>query len=396
MSKKWKTTVCLEGWYYLIVMAFVFSAALVRDINLLMVLFGLMLGALLFGWRLAGAMLRPLEVHRRMPSMSGVGEAVAVELDIRNTQRRFPCWAIVVEDRIQCVKPRPESPPLTASLLFAQIPARQRRGMSYHGKFAHRGLYRLGPLRVSTRFPLGLLRRSRLVEIDDSLIVHPRLGRLTARWQALQMQSADGASRQQRPLGMTEGDFHGLRDWRAGDSRRWIHWRTTARRGELTVRQFERERSRDLVLVVELWQPEKSSDEQQRRVEQLLSFAATLIDDRCRSGGSRLALAVAGQSAALLSGMASAALLREALELLAVALPAASDELPATLDRVWAAAPQHAEIVVASTRGVDFTETARFASIWTDSRKQAALSQALVLSADGDDFQQWFDPGEPL
>src|SRR5262249_49364986 len=48
-----------------------------------------------------------------------------------------------------------------------------------------------------------------------------------------------------------QAEFHGLRAFRSGDSPRWIHWRTSARCGELMVREFEDVPPDHLVLVVE-------------------------------------------------------------------------------------------------------------------------------------------------
>ncbi len=51
MIRKRKTTVCLETWYYLVVMGFILAGAMLREINLLIVLFGMMVGPLLYNWR---------------------------------------------------------------------------------------------------------------------------------------------------------------------------------------------------------------------------------------------------------------------------------------------------------------------------------------------------------
>ena len=48
---------------------------------------------------------------------------------------------------------------------------------------------------------------------------------------------------------LARADFHGLRQYRTGDSLRWIHWRTSARRGQLMVKEYEDVPGEDLVLV---------------------------------------------------------------------------------------------------------------------------------------------------
>ena len=62
-----RTTLCLEGWAYLIVLAIVLVGAMIREVNLLLMLTGLMAGPVLFSWRLAVVTMRGLEVRRKMP-----------------------------------------------------------------------------------------------------------------------------------------------------------------------------------------------------------------------------------------------------------------------------------------------------------------------------------------
>ena len=51
------------------------------------------------------------------------------------------------------------------------------------------------------------------------------------------------------------------------------------------VRQFDRQRNRDLAVLIELWQPEVPTAEQLENVELAVSFAATLVAEACRTGG---------------------------------------------------------------------------------------------------------------
>jgi uncharacterized protein (DUF58 family) len=163
------------------------------------------------------------------------------------------------------------------------------------------------------------MRRTIQIDRHDKLIVYPRLGRLTPRWSDMFRETFLGNRRAQHRQGITDGEFYALRDWRAGDSRQWIHWRTSARRGNLMVRQFELNRTQDLTLLVELWQPEDADPRHDDDVERVVSFAATAATQICRRGGSHLRLAVAGRELTVSKGPASAPLLRDVLQHLAVA-----------------------------------------------------------------------------
>jgi uncharacterized protein (DUF58 family) len=75
-----------------------------------------------------------------------------------------------------------------------------------------RGRYRFGPLRLSTRFPLGLVQAGQRLKIEDTLIVTPRLGRLTRRWQQWIEAERTGTQRSSPRRGLSEGEYYGIRE----------------------------------------------------------------------------------------------------------------------------------------------------------------------------------------
>nr|WP_297429940.1 DUF58 domain-containing protein [uncultured Actinotalea sp.] len=94
----------------------------------------------------------------------------------------------------------------------------------------------VGPVRSVRGDPLGLLhRRVRWTEPVD-LYVHPELVSLGGASSGL-LRDLEGQAT--RVVSDSDMSFHALRDYVAGDDRRHIHWRTTARTGQLVVRQFE-------------------------------------------------------------------------------------------------------------------------------------------------------------
>src|SRR5690606_14888679 len=151
----------------------------------------------------------------------------------------------------------------------------------------------------------------RRVVVEDfaDLIVYPRLGTLMPQWRQLGMPTETGSRKARPKQGVVEGPFYGQRDWRPGDSRRWIHWRSSARRNELVVRQFEQQQNQDLTLVVELWRPTGASAEELERVETAISFAATVVEDVCREGGVQIVVSIGGAKPNMISGPASQPLL---------------------------------------------------------------------------------------
>jgi uncharacterized protein (DUF58 family) len=160
-------------------------------------------------------------------------------------------------------------------------------------------------------------------------------------------------------------EFHGLREFRSGDSPRWIHWRTSARCGELMVREFADPPTDNLVLIVEPWVPARpapgpqaaSSDVGDQRVEEAISLAATICWEWCRQAGARFVLAVAGADPVIMEGITGRELALGLLECLAVQAACAEPATAALADRLAARALPSGPALLVSTRGSAFAET---------------------------------------
>lgn len=108
-----------------------------------------------------------------------------------------------------------------------------------------RGLIVIGPVTSVRGDPLGLLRRQVRWTDPTDLFVHPRTISLDGASAGF-LRDIEGLPTQD--LSSNDIAFHALRDYVAGDDRRSIHWRTTARTGRLVVRQFEETRRSHLVV----------------------------------------------------------------------------------------------------------------------------------------------------
>src|SRR5690606_20590286 len=79
---KRQTMICREGLYYLLVLVFVICGALIRDINLLMVVAGMMVGPLLFNIHAVVMALRDVSVERNVPTAVCAGEVLTVRIGL--------------------------------------------------------------------------------------------------------------------------------------------------------------------------------------------------------------------------------------------------------------------------------------------------------------------------
>jgi uncharacterized protein (DUF58 family) len=307
------TRLTRHGWQFAALAAFVLIGAVLRDLNLLVILAGLMLGMLAVQWRFCRRTLDRLRAERLLPTEVFAGEPWTVRFRVHNDRWLLPTWALRIEDTISGGGRRQKS---RALALAPYLPAGGKREIAYPCRIMRRGAYQMGPTALVSGFPFGLMVGRRWLDDVDELTVYPAIGKLTPRWSKLLTSLNAGLARATRRAGPYEGDFFGLRPWQHGDSRRWIHWRTTARLQQPAVRQFEQQRRDRLALVLDLFLP-GPDPEAQRAIEHLLSFAATILQRLATDPTNQLALAIAGNPVSLFSSLQQRDVRQQALAALA-------------------------------------------------------------------------------
>jgi uncharacterized protein (DUF58 family) len=132
------------------------------------------------------------------------------------------------------------------------------------------------------------------------------------RW-LLQLGGKGRARKLLRRVSSDQADVRGVRPYRPGDAIRSIHWRSTARRRELMVREYDAAPALELLLVVEPWLPETPTPEQIEGLEATLNLAATIAVTWSRTQAARVTIVVAGDADSLRTAEPNEVSLREAL-----------------------------------------------------------------------------------
>ncbi|ASN40169.1 DUF58 domain-containing protein [Arthrobacter sp. 7749] len=110
-----------------------------------------------------------------------------------------------------------------------------------------RAVLSVGPVRSVRQDPFGLLRRQVRWTERYELFVHPKTTALHGSSAGF-IRDLEGMTT--RDLSNSDVSFHALRGYVAGDDRRHIHWKSSARTGELMVRQFEETRRSHLAIAL--------------------------------------------------------------------------------------------------------------------------------------------------
>ncbi|MTE18652.1 DUF58 domain-containing protein [Streptomyces sp. TRM43335] len=168
--------------------------------------------------------------RRLSPASVPTGTEAGVHLLVENVSR-MPTGVLMLQDRVPYVlgsRPR---------FVLDRVEPGGRRQVSYRVRSDLRGRYPLGPLQLRLTDPFGLVELTRSFSSYDTLTVVPRTEPLPA--VRLAGEAAGWDEGRQRSLATAGDDDVIPRGYRHGDDLRRVHWRSTARYGELMVRREE-------------------------------------------------------------------------------------------------------------------------------------------------------------
>ena len=159
-----------------------------------------------------------------------------------------------------------------AELLMAPLRPKEQARAAYRLPTTRRGRVEIGPMRVVVSDPFGLARSSRLAAGVAELLVYPRIDPITA---PPRPSGDDTQFEDRRPtsLGNTSEDFFALRNYVVGDDLRRVHWPSTARHGELMVRQDELPRHGRVTILLDT----RASAADPQTFEAMVSAAASMV-----------------------------------------------------------------------------------------------------------------------
>ncbi|MBD6619056.1 DUF58 domain-containing protein [Komarekiella sp. 'clone 1'] len=179
--------------------------------------------------------LRGISITRRPIQPVSAGNELTVELEICN-QAQQPVSLLQIEDILPFVLGKP------IQKAIETIPSQGSYRWIYYQPTQRRGVYRWHTVELATGAPLGLFWCRRQRECAAIAIVYPTV--LPLAKCPLVDEMGQEESKKDDPRGRplqtaTAGLVRSLRPYRLGDPTRLIHWRTSARYGELRVRELE-------------------------------------------------------------------------------------------------------------------------------------------------------------
>ncbi|HDQ72347.1 MAG TPA: DUF58 domain-containing protein [Chloroflexi bacterium] len=218
------------------------------------------------------------------------------------------------------------------------------RSIRWHSKATCtlRGLFMLGPTSLRSGDPFALYRVTIHYPASAPLLVLPPIVPLPSIEVAPGGRSGEGRPRTNAPDRTVSAAS--VREYAPGDSLRWVHWPTSARRGSLYVRLFDGTPAGDWWILLDLDQRVQVGEGEDSTEEHGVILAASLADRGLRSRRA-VGLVAQGEDLAWLPPRAGDAQRLEILRALAIASPG-ERSLAQLLARVGSSLGQHDSLVI--------------------------------------------------
>jgi uncharacterized protein (DUF58 family) len=246
------------------------AAAINTGHNLLYLFFAMMLSLILISGILSEQCFRRLDIRRQLPAHLFANRPAMAGLVITNRKAYLATFSLrVMEVVARSAMDR------GIHLLYLAPGATIRQ--SYPLLVSRRGRYRFEGVKLSTRFPFGLFIKAAALPLPSEVLVYPHIRPLPATVLHELTVRGQGESIPQRGQG---AGLYNLRLYQPGDDSRTIHWKTTARKTHLIVRETEAEHLQRVTLALHTELPHcsyrNSAGSSMQAFEDAVSLTASL------------------------------------------------------------------------------------------------------------------------
>ena len=264
------TSVTSEGVQFLLFTLAIGIAAINTGNNLFYLLLAMMLSLVLISGIAAEYCLRRLEFRRHLPDHLIVNELTTATLVVKNRKSQLPSFSLKLFDISGDSK-------LDRGVEIHQLLPGTSQLVSYPLVATRRGRLQLDGVCVGTEFPFGLFMKQTFYPINETVIVCPEIKPIDERLLQELLTPGPDQSIHRRGYG---NDLYDLRLYQAGDDSRKIHWPTTARTSQLTVRETEAEDQRRAIVYL----PTVAPVSHDALFEEAVSLTASIIQALAQRG----------------------------------------------------------------------------------------------------------------
>lgn len=255
-----------EGKWFIGISIIIGFAAVNTGNNLLYLVLAMLLSLIIASGILSELGIRGLEIKRTFPPYIFARTPCSILLKVTNKKRYLPAFSLELEEQINGDKKQ------GLAYLF-RIGPHKTQTQVYRLSFPRRGLYQLHEPHLLTRFPFGFfIKGIRLKESREVLAYPPVIP-----WKELLPEFAyGGEGSKSRPHKGRGENIFAIREYLPGDTSRDIHWRSTAKRSQPMVKEYEMPGMKKVHIILDTSVPKETTPSDLNHFEERVSKAASL------------------------------------------------------------------------------------------------------------------------
>jgi uncharacterized protein (DUF58 family) len=243
-----------EGITFLALSIFVGVAALNTGNNLLYLIFGMMLSFIAISGFMSMINLSRIDVQYVTPQNIFALTPISFKFFITNKKNLLPSYSITVEVEKE-------------KGFIPYLPAKAAKKANIRCFFKHRGWNENPDIYISTSFPFGFFRKRVLTKtVKEDVLVFPKIEKIDIE-KSLFNQRSDERQSVKSGLG---SDIRSIRTYQYGDNPKLIHWKSSAKIGELMIKELHDDESKSAVI-------EFNPSDDKTKLEIQISRAASLL-----------------------------------------------------------------------------------------------------------------------
>lgn len=287
---------------FLVLISLVAPSAFFQGKNLPMWLFAVMAITMGVTFIWTKLVLRKIKVRRVILEPAKVGEPYVVRYEVANSANRIAGFSIWIEEQ--------QSSQSTWQRYFRKARGwimEVGAGETVHGEAIfwpmHRGEAKFDKIQITTSFPFGMIRSTKLISQPTVVLIQPKVVALQQSVLRAIVSSGPLGQRSNR-RGRGGDDYFGLRELISGDRIGDIAWKASAKRGELVCVQRSRPSLPKARFILDLTTPTdelQCSGDSRELEEQAISFCASLLSEALRQD-QEVALTIFGAKTRAVAG----------------------------------------------------------------------------------------------
>lgn len=248
----------------LMITLLIVAAAFNTGTNLLYVIVSTLLSFCFVSIVYGGINVTRLDAHRRLPTEVYAGDSSEYELEVVNRKRWFGSYGIALTETL---------PDLGhTSAYFLSVAPGQNQTQRVRVVFPRRGLVRFDRLLVVSCFPFGFLEFRARKQLASEVLVFPKLIDVES---LIRLHGPDLGEREMNSKGAGVSLF-AIRDYQPGDPARSIHWKLSSKGTGIKAREYEREESKTILLILDFACPGEITAGEIEKFEKAVSVTASL------------------------------------------------------------------------------------------------------------------------